>query len=650
MLPAFYQLAQAGPAARATGARRQRARRRRPRELPHARAQRARPSSGRRRRRATPGRASPSGCASPAAASHSDDPGSLLDVLGEARDELGSDAQLVHYLAVPPVAFAGDHRGAGRARAGRGRPGRLREAVRHLAGQLPRARRGRARRPRRAAGLPHRPLPGQGGDPEPARAALRQRPVRRGVEQRARPRRADRRAGEPRTSPTAPSSTTPPARCWTCSSPTCSRSPPRSRWSRRRAWTPSTCRPRASRSSARSARSTRTRSCWASSRATATSTASTPTRRRTPSSPPGCGSTTTAGAACRSCCAPASGWPAARSGSASILREPDGTLAERAQARQRAGLRSQRRRARSSLRLVAKKPGAGTGPGRRRGEHRARRSCRRRDPLPPYVRLIHDVLIGDRSLFTRPDGLAAVWDAAAPAAERTGPTPQPYAPGSWGPAGRRTSWPSRTAGCSASDRADAAARSGTIAGVLRWITAGESHGPALVAVARRPAGRRRGHHARTSRRDLARRRLGYGRGARMKFEQDEVELTGGVRHGRTMGGPVAVRVGNTEWPKWETVMSADPVDPQLLAEQARNAPLTRPAARPRRPGRHAEVRRRRRPAGAGAGQRPRDGGAGRARRGGQGVPAPGGWACEVLSHVVGDRHGARPGRGAARAG
>src|SRR6201999_103597 len=84
-------------------------------------------------------------------------------------------------------------------------------------------------------------------------------------------------------------------------------------------------------------------------------------------------------------------------------------------------------------------------------------------------------------------------------------------------------------------------------------------------------------------RDLARRRLGYGRGARMKFEQDEVELTGGVRHGLTIGGPVAIRVGNTEWPKWQTVMSADPVDAGVLDEQARNAPLTRP-----RPG-HADL-------------------------------------------------------------
>jgi chorismate synthase len=84
-------------------------------------------------------------------------------------------------------------------------------------------------------------------------------------------------------------------------------------------------------------------------------------------------------------------------------------------------------------------------------------------------------------------------------------------------------------------------------------------------------------------RQLARRRLGYGRGARMAFERDVVEFLGGVRHGLTLGSPVAVRVGNSEWPKWETVMSADPVDPELLAAQARNAPLTRP-----RPG-HADL-------------------------------------------------------------
>ncbi|HEU5269976.1 MAG TPA: chorismate synthase [Jatrophihabitans sp.] len=114
------------------------------------------------------------------------------------------------------------------------------------------------------------------------------------------------------------------------------------------------------------------------------------------------------------------------------------------------------------------------------------------------------------------------------------------------------------------------------------MTAGESHGPALVAILEGlPAGV--GITTEQVSAELARRRLGYGRGARMKFERDEVELTGGVRHGLTMGGPIAVRIGNTEWPKWQQVMSADPVDAELLAGQARNEPLTRP-----RPG-HADL-------------------------------------------------------------
>src|SRR4029078_5814326 len=82
---------------------------------------------------------------------------------------------------------------------------------------------------------------------------------------------------------------------------------------------------------------------------------------------------------------------------------------------------------------------------------------------------------------------------------------------------------------------------------------------------------------------LPRRRLGYGRGARMKFEQDVVSILGGVRHGLTMGGPVAVQVGNTEWPKWQEIISADPVPDGTLDGLARNAPLTRP-----RPG-HADL-------------------------------------------------------------
>jgi chorismate synthase len=118
--------------------------------------------------------------------------------------------------------------------------------------------------------------------------------------------------------------------------------------------------------------------------------------------------------------------------------------------------------------------------------------------------------------------------------------------------------------------------------VLRWITAGESHGQALVGVLEgMPAGVRTTTEQVAD--ELARRRLGHGRGARMAFERDEVTFLGGVRHGVTQGGPVAVTVGNTEWPKWSTVMSADPVDADELAGLARNAPLTRP-----RPG-HADL-------------------------------------------------------------
>ena len=117
--------------------------------------------------------------------------------------------------------------------------------------------------------------------------------------------------------------------------------------------------------------------------------------------------------------------------------------------------------------------------------------------------------------------------------------------------------------------------------VLRWTTAGESHGRALVSMLE---GMVAGVHVTSDdiRTQLARRRLGYGRGARMKFEADDVTVLAGVRHGVTLGGPIAVEIGNTEWPKWETVMATDPVDPAELADIARNAPLTRP-----RPG-HAD--------------------------------------------------------------
>ena len=117
---------------------------------------------------------------------------------------------------------------------------------------------------------------------------------------------------------------------------------------------------------------------------------------------------------------------------------------------------------------------------------------------------------------------------------------------------------------------------------MRWLTAGESHGPALTAIVEGlPA------HIKITKKDidkdLARRRLGVGRGARQNFEADKITIKGGIRLGISQGGPIAIEVGNSEWPKWEKVMSADPIDDSELEGLARNAPLTRP-----RPG-HADM-------------------------------------------------------------
>ena len=117
--------------------------------------------------------------------------------------------------------------------------------------------------------------------------------------------------------------------------------------------------------------------------------------------------------------------------------------------------------------------------------------------------------------------------------------------------------------------------------MLRWLTAGESHGPALSAIIEGlPA-----HILVTTAdidKELARRRLGFGRGARQNFEADKVSIIGGIRLGQTQGGPVSIQIANSEWPKWEKVMSADPVPDEEIKDLARNAPLTRP-----RPG-HAD--------------------------------------------------------------
>ena len=118
--------------------------------------------------------------------------------------------------------------------------------------------------------------------------------------------------------------------------------------------------------------------------------------------------------------------------------------------------------------------------------------------------------------------------------------------------------------------------------MLRWLTAGESHGPALSAIVEGiPA-----HVEITSKDidfDLSRRRLGFGRGARQNFEADKITITGGIRLGLSQGGPIAIQIANSEWPKWEKVMSADPVPNEEIKDLARNAPLTRP-----RPG-HADL-------------------------------------------------------------
>lgn len=117
---------------------------------------------------------------------------------------------------------------------------------------------------------------------------------------------------------------------------------------------------------------------------------------------------------------------------------------------------------------------------------------------------------------------------------------------------------------------------------MRWLTAGESHGQALSAIIEGvPA-----HVAIDSTFldfHLARRRLGFGRGARQNFEADKISIIGGVRLGQSQGGPISIQVANSEWPKWEKVMSADPVEASEIEGLARNAPLTRP-----RPG-HADL-------------------------------------------------------------
>ena len=179
--------------------------------------------------------------------------------------------------------------------------------------------------------------------------------------------------------------------------------------------------------------------------------------------------------------------------------------------------------------------------------------------------------------------------------------------------------------------------------MLRWLTAGESHGPELVAILEGlPAGvpvTLGGIRA-----DLARRKLGYGRGARQKFEEDELTLSGGVRFGLSMGSPIALRIGNTEWPRWVDVMSAGARGCREPAEGSRRA-ADPSASRSRRPGRHAEVRLRRVAQRSRARERARDRCPRRPRRGRAVVPRRA-RRHAGRAHAV-DRSGARAGRFAA---
>ena len=147
---------------------------------------------------------------------------------------------------------------------------------------------------------------------------------------------------------------------------------------------------------------------------------------------------------------------------------------------------------------------------------------------------------------------------------------------------------------------------------LRLITAGESHGPGLTCIVEGlPAGLALDQE--DLNRDMARRQLGHGRGGRMKIEKDAASVTAGVRHGRTLGGPIALQVANRDYANWEERMNPWPVEADV--------PRSTAPARARGPGRDHEVRAHRRAQRARARERPRDGGARRRRRPGPRVPA-----------------------------
>ncbi len=215
-------------------------------------------------------------------------------------------------------------------------------------------------------------------------------------------------------------------------------------------------------------------------------------------------------------------------------------------------------------------------------------------------------------------------------------------PPSRAPASRsRRSWPCSSPGCSSTSAEARARRASRMPAVpLRIVTAGESHGPGLTTIVEGiPAGLELDRAAID--RDLARRQLGHGRGGRMKIESDAAQVTAGVRHGRTLGGPIALQVANRDYANWEERMNPWPVEAAV--------PGGAPAApRPRGPRRDDEVRLRRRAQRARARQRPRDGGARGRRRGREGVPARARRRDPLARHADRLGHGAAAGRPRAR--
>ena len=367
----------------------------------------------------------------------------------------------------------------------------------------------------------------------------------------------------------------------------------------------------------RSARSTRPRSCSASSTATATSTAS----RRD--------SSTDTFVAARLWIDNErwSGVPfLLRTGKrlaqshqrvSLILREPDGHARRTCRSTATCSASSSAATARSTSSLVAKRPGAELEPRRRRGDDPARPARRRR----PAAALRAADPRRRCSATARCSPARTGWPRCGRSPRRCSTNrPAPSArtrQGSWGPKCGGRGSPARTAGCSAAVRVWETSPACCAGSPPASRTAPPSSRsldglPAGVEVTTADVAR-----------DLARRRLGYGRGARMKFEQDEVELTGGVRHGADDGRPGR---GPRRQHRVAEVDDRDVGRPGRRGRAGRAGPqrAADPAAsRPRRPRRHAEVRRRRRPAGPRAGQRPRDRGPGRARRGREGLPAAG---------------------------